>query len=233
MNPTARDRTATEDGAPADDSRAAADRSPDADPLPVVVGVAGPSGAGKTTLVERLVDTFAAEGERVATVKSIHHAIEPDEPGTDTHRHRTAGAAATVGITPQHAFEVSPHDPDGTGPDGDVGDVDFDEEDGSEEDDGSEEIGGADARKRAALREAIDRFAAAGHDLVVVEGFAEVPIPTVLAGDADLETVAGEIVAEGDDPFNTVREAVRDVDPPESLGQPDAAEPNATDTHDK
>ncbi|QAU12985.1 molybdopterin-guanine dinucleotide biosynthesis protein B [Halorubrum sp. BOL3-1] len=179
MNPTTRDRTATDD-------------SPADDPLPTVVGVVGPSGAGKTTLVERLVDAFAADGERVATVKSIHHAIEPDEPGTDTHRHRTAGAAATVGITPRHAFEVSPHDP--------------------------EENGDADARKRAAFREAVARFAAAGHDLVIVEGFAAVPIPTVLRGDADPETVAGEVIAGEDDPFDAVCEAIRAVDPPESLG---------------
>lgn len=204
MNLTARDRSET------DDSRSTDGRSP------TVVGVAGPSGAGKTTLVERLVDAFAAEGRRVATVKSIHHAIEPDDPGTDTHRHRTAGAAATVGITPGHTFEVSPHDGESSGEDDAAGVA-------AATDD-------ADARKRAALRDAVARFAAADYDLVVVEGFGEVPIPTVLRGDADPETVAGEVIAEGSDSFDAVREAVRAAEPTESLGRADPAEPNATDT---
>jgi len=207
MNLTARDRSETDDS-----------RSTDGQ-LPTVVGVAGPSGAGKTTLVERLVDAFAAEGRRVATAKSIHHAIEPDDPGTDTHRHRTAGAAATVGITPRQAFEISPHDAE---PAGDADAADAAGDPGAD--------GGADARKRAALRDAVARFAAADYDLVVVEGFAAVPIPTVLVGDADREAVAGEVIAEGSDSFDAVREAVRAVDPPESLGRVDPAEPNATDT---
>ena len=215
MTPTIRDRGATEEST-AEDSRAAGDARRAGGPFPPVVAVAGPSGAGKTTLVERLVDAFAAEGRRVATVKSIHHAIEPDDPGTDTHRHRTAGAAATVGITPRHAFEVRPPGRGGNAGEGESGD--------------RGESGDGDARKRAALRDALDRFAAAGYDLVVVEGFAEIPVPTVLLGDADPDRVAGEVVAEGDEPFDAVREAVRDVDPPESLGRPRAAEPTATDT---
>lgn len=218
MNHTTRDHEAAGESTAGEDSAAAGD-IPRADgPLLPVVGVAGPSGSGKTTLVERLVDAFAAEGRRVATVKSIHHPIEPDDPGTDTHRHRTAGAAATVGVTPRHAFEVRPHDRGGNS----------DERGGG----AAGEIGDGDARKRAALRDALGRFAARGYDLAVVEGFTEVPIPTVLVGDADAERVAGEVVAEGNEPFAAVREAVRAVDPPESLGRPEAAEPTATDTHD-
>lgn len=228
MNPTRRDRT---DDPTARDRPANEDPQTAPDPLPTVVGVAGPSGAGKTTLVERLVEAFAADGERVATVKSIHHAIEPDDPGTDTHRHRTAGAAATVGITPRHSFEISPHDPDGTDREGGGSDGGDGSGEGDGSDGGTKRSGDVDARKRAALRDAVHRFAAAGHDLVVVEGFAAVPIPTVLAGDADPESVAGEVIARGDEPFDAVREAVRDADPPESLGRP--GEPNVTDTHDR
>jgi len=209
MNPTTRDRNETDESAP-EDPRAPGEPGRGDATLPPVVAVAGPSGAGKTALVERLVDAFAAAGRRVATVKSIHHAVEPDDPGTDTHRHRTAGAAATVGITPRHAFEVRPHDRGGEARESGAGE--------------------GDARKRAALRDALDRFAAAGYDLVVAEGFAEVPVPTVVVGDADPERVAGEVVADGDEPFDAVREAVRAVDPPESLGRAQAAEPTATDT---
>jgi len=65
----------------------------------IVVGVVGRSGSGKTTLVERLVPALA-ETRRVGTVKSIHHEVELDESGTDTYRHRIAGAAHVVGVTP-------------------------------------------------------------------------------------------------------------------------------------
>ena len=73
---------------------------------PTVVSIAGPSGAGRTSLVGSLVAAF--EDRRVATIKSIHRDIEPDTPDTDTHRHRTAGADAAIGITPEFTFEIPP-----------------------------------------------------------------------------------------------------------------------------
>ena len=48
--------------------------------------------AGKTTLTERLVAEFVRRGWRVATVKHAHHDIDIDRPGTDSWRHRAAGA---------------------------------------------------------------------------------------------------------------------------------------------
>lgn len=62
-----------------------------------VVSIAGPSDVGKTALVERLVSRLAAEHD-VATVKHCHHAPELDTEGTDTARHREAGATTAVGI---------------------------------------------------------------------------------------------------------------------------------------
>jgi molybdopterin-guanine dinucleotide biosynthesis protein B len=70
------------------------------------VCVVGPSDSGKTTLVESLV--AALDGVSVATIKSIHHDIEIDTPGKDTHRHRTAGADTVVGLTPTLSFEITP-----------------------------------------------------------------------------------------------------------------------------
>jgi len=71
-----------------------------------ILRVVGPSDAGKTTVVERVVGRLSESGVAVATVKSIHHDVEPDEPGKDTHRHRTAGADAVVGITPSLRFRI-------------------------------------------------------------------------------------------------------------------------------
>ena len=59
-------------------------------------GIAGWSNAGKTTLIEKLTQHFAARGLRVATIKHTHHKFEIDAPGSDTARHRAAGAAETA-----------------------------------------------------------------------------------------------------------------------------------------
>ena len=65
-----------------------------------VVGVSGWKNSGKTGLVERLVAELTARGLRVATVKHAHHDAEVDVPGTDSHRHRAAGAAQVILATP-------------------------------------------------------------------------------------------------------------------------------------
>jgi molybdopterin-guanine dinucleotide biosynthesis protein B len=59
---------------------------------PAVFGVTGWKNAGKTTLAERLVAEFVRRGWRVSTIKHAHHAVDIDQPGTDSWRHRAAGA---------------------------------------------------------------------------------------------------------------------------------------------
>ena len=63
---------------------------------PFVFGVTGWKNAGKTTLTERLVAEFVRRGWRVATVKHAHHTVDIDHPGTDSFRHRAAGATEVV-----------------------------------------------------------------------------------------------------------------------------------------
>ncbi|MBI5255345.1 MAG: molybdopterin-guanine dinucleotide biosynthesis protein B [Burkholderiales bacterium] len=57
-----------------------------------VVGFCGPSGVGKTTLVERLIIELKARGQRVSVIKHAHKTFDIDHPGKDTWRHRQAGA---------------------------------------------------------------------------------------------------------------------------------------------
>lgn len=59
-------------------------------------GIAGWSNSGKTTLIEKLTQHFAEQGLRVATIKHTHHKFDIDAPGSDTARHRAAGAAETA-----------------------------------------------------------------------------------------------------------------------------------------
>lgn len=57
-----------------------------------VIGLAGWSGAGKTTMLIRLIPELAARGVSVSTLKHAHHAFDLDTPGKDSHAHREAGA---------------------------------------------------------------------------------------------------------------------------------------------
>lgn len=57
-----------------------------------VIGLAGWSGAGKTTLIEKLIPEIRRRGFSVSTLKHAHHAFDMDRPGKDSHRHREAGA---------------------------------------------------------------------------------------------------------------------------------------------
>lgn len=65
-----------------------------------VWGVTGWKNTGKTGLTERLVAEFVARGLRVSTIKHGHHVAEVDRPGTDSFRHRMAGASEVVLATP-------------------------------------------------------------------------------------------------------------------------------------
>jgi len=57
-----------------------------------VIGLAGYSGAGKTTLIKNLVPHLTARGITVSTVKHAHHRFDIDHPGKDSYAHREAGA---------------------------------------------------------------------------------------------------------------------------------------------
>jgi molybdopterin-guanine dinucleotide biosynthesis protein B len=57
-----------------------------------ILGVAGWSGAGKTTLIVALLPRLRARGLRVSTIKHAHHGFDIDRPGKDSFRHREAGA---------------------------------------------------------------------------------------------------------------------------------------------
>jgi molybdopterin-guanine dinucleotide biosynthesis protein B len=61
-----------------------------------VFGIAGHSGMGKTTLLERLVPELTARGLRVSLIKHSHKAIEIDRPGKDSFRLREAGCSEVV-----------------------------------------------------------------------------------------------------------------------------------------
>jgi molybdopterin-guanine dinucleotide biosynthesis protein B len=59
-------------------------------------GIAGYSGMGKTTLLERLIPELTSRGLRVSLIKHSHKAIEIDRPGKDSYRLREAGCTEVL-----------------------------------------------------------------------------------------------------------------------------------------
>jgi molybdopterin-guanine dinucleotide biosynthesis protein B len=57
-----------------------------------VIGLAGWSGAGKTTLIRSLIPELVSRGLTVSTIKHAHHGFDVDKPGKDSFLHRQAGA---------------------------------------------------------------------------------------------------------------------------------------------
>ena len=57
-----------------------------------IIGLAGWSGAGKTSLIKRLLPVLVEQGLTVSTVKHAHHRFDIDHPGKDSFAHREAGA---------------------------------------------------------------------------------------------------------------------------------------------
>ena len=63
---------------------------------PLIVSFVGPSGVGKTTVIEQLIALIRARGLTVGTVKHTPHGHEVDKIGSDSWRHRQAGADAVL-----------------------------------------------------------------------------------------------------------------------------------------
>lgn len=61
-----------------------------------VFGIAGHSGMGKTSLLERLIPELTGRGLKVSLIKHSHKAIEIDRPGKDSYRLREAGCMEVV-----------------------------------------------------------------------------------------------------------------------------------------
>ena len=61
-----------------------------------IIAIIGWKNSGKTTLTERLISETSSRGLRVTSLKHAHHAFDIDQEGTDSFRHRKAGAVTTI-----------------------------------------------------------------------------------------------------------------------------------------
>ena len=68
-------------------------------------GIVGWKNSGKTTLVERLISDITKRGYKVSTIKHAHHTFDIDHQGTDSFRHRAAGAKEVL-LTSRNRWAV-------------------------------------------------------------------------------------------------------------------------------
>jgi molybdopterin-guanine dinucleotide biosynthesis protein B len=77
-----------------------------------VVGFVGPSGVGKTTLLERLIRALTAQGLAVAAVKHASHGFLADRPGKDSYRLYESGASAVTLISREQTATFTRTEPE-------------------------------------------------------------------------------------------------------------------------
>lgn len=63
---------------------------------PFIFAISGCKNSGKTTLITKLIPKFCEKGYKVATIKHDGHDFNADNIGTDTYKHKKAGAYGTA-----------------------------------------------------------------------------------------------------------------------------------------
>ncbi|WP_343345890.1 molybdopterin-guanine dinucleotide biosynthesis protein B [Terrisporobacter petrolearius] len=63
---------------------------------PFLMAISGCKNSGKTTLITKLIPKFCEKGYKVATIKHDGHDFHGDVVGTDTYKHKDAGAYGTA-----------------------------------------------------------------------------------------------------------------------------------------
>jgi len=61
-----------------------------------VIGIVGWKNSGKTTLASAVIHELSSRGFTVNSIKHAHHMVDVDQPGTDSYKHRDAGAREVI-----------------------------------------------------------------------------------------------------------------------------------------
>ena len=72
-----------------------------------IIYFVGPSNSGKTTTIEKIIQSLQDEGIKCGTIKFIHHpTLTLDPAGKDSSRHRSAGALFTLNFAPKETAVI-------------------------------------------------------------------------------------------------------------------------------
>jgi molybdopterin-guanine dinucleotide biosynthesis protein MobB len=81
-----------------------------------VIGFAGYSGSGKTTVIRDLIPALKEKGVRPSVIKHAHHDFDIDYPGKDSYELRKAGAGQII-VGSAHRWAMITESGDGREPD--------------------------------------------------------------------------------------------------------------------
>ena len=76
----------------------------------LILGLAGFSNSGKTTLSISLIKIFKEKGYSIGTIKHAHHNFEIDKPGKDSWRHREAGSQEIIVSSSKRIAHIIEHE---------------------------------------------------------------------------------------------------------------------------
>lgn len=141
---------------------------------PNIISIAGRSGSGKTTFLEKLIPHLKKKGYRLGVIKHAHCGVEMDKKGKDSWRHKNAGAAATLVISPGLISMVKDYEdiyPSNRGPHSVESKPDFIESKRNAIQDERDIIA-----NESATIESVKHYLS-DMDLIIVEGFKYAPLP--------------------------------------------------------
>ena len=75
-----------------------------------IIGLAGFSNSGKTTLSISLIKIFKDKGFSIGSIKHAHHDFEIDKPGKDSWRHREAGSQEIIVSSSKRIAHIIEHE---------------------------------------------------------------------------------------------------------------------------
>lgn len=76
---------------------------------PVVFAVSGIKNSGKTTLICKLVQALTIRGFKVGVIKHDGHEFEADHEGTDSYKHKVAGAESVIVYSKSKLMMIKDH----------------------------------------------------------------------------------------------------------------------------
>jgi len=74
--------------------------------MPFIIGIVGRSGAGKTTLILKLIPELARRGYKVGTVKNCPHGFDIDREGKDSYKFWKEGSKGVLLASPERVAFV-------------------------------------------------------------------------------------------------------------------------------
>ncbi|MBF0231620.1 MAG: molybdopterin-guanine dinucleotide biosynthesis protein B [Desulfamplus sp.] len=133
---------------------------------PNIISIAGRSGSGKTTFLEKLIPKLKQKGFHIGIIKHAHCGVDMDKKGKDSWRHKNAGAAATLVVSPGTISMIK----------------DYKEPDFSQNDDHSIKKDSGNIRESGNAESESATIARVKHyladmDLIIVEGFKFASLP--------------------------------------------------------